>query len=350
MDLIDKNQTSAVPLPVIYGGYATSGGTVIRHFLDEFSNSVNFKPEFRILRERFGLIELHHSIFNSRSPENIDLAIKDFLWLVENFARELKRFGKNGGDYDKYTHGQFSIAAREFINEITDFTYPMDWFFYDFKKSRLKSVFDRKMTQLGSKRPSDLAYLCTPEENFFFLCSQKFIARCVSAISWKKGDDPKEFVGLHNAVPPYDSELAELSKNLIGPCKIIFVDRDPRDIYLSLPTSADGRYLKPNSDPEERAKLFVKFYKFLRRNTGTLKTVDNLKQVKFEDLVLDYSAQAKSISKFIGLDNTKHVEQFKFFDPEKSRTGIGKWRLVVGAEIKAISIIEKALEDDLYQL
>lgn len=349
MDLNYKKDTISKALPVIYGGYATSGGTVIRHYLDEFSNAANFIPEFRIVRERFGLIELYYSIFKYRSPENIDLAIKDFLWLVDNFARDLKRFGKNGGEYDKFTDGQFSISAREFINEITDFTYPMDWFFYDFKKSRMKGVFNRKIKQFGFRSSVEQAYLCTPEKASFFKASRKFLARCISGISLLSKDKQVDFVGLHNAIPPYDATLSRLANNLIGPCKVVFVDRDPRDIFLSLPSSADSRYLKPGVDPVEQAKHFVKFYKFLRRNIKSLKEVENVRQVKFEDLVLNYHEETLKIREFIGLDETKQVAKRVFFDPSKSIAGVGKWRFVRGKQLKAISVIETELEDDLYQ-
>jgi hypothetical protein len=349
MDQFHKHHISSAPFPIIYGGYATSGGTVIRHFLDEFEDTINFKPEFRILRERYGLIELYYSIFHQISPENIDIAIRDFTWLAENFARELKRFGKNSGDYDKYSSGNFSTAIHEFINKITDFSYPMDWHFYDFEKSRLRSVAERKMKQFGINLSNDHAYLATPTKEMFFEATQLFIKKNLIGMVTATGTETTRFVGLHNATPSYNSTLANLSNKIIGPCKMVIVDRDPRDIFLSLPTSAHGRYLKPNCNIEEKAKYFVKFYKFLRKDVKSLASVNNVKQIQFESLVLEYDKQIPELIKFLGLEKNLHTKRGQFFNPEISIRGVKKWKNAKKSEIKAISIIERALEDDLYE-
>ena len=45
-----------------------------------------FPSEFRLLKEKNGLLDLENALFISKSPDNIDLAIKDFVILSKNLA------------------------------------------------------------------------------------------------------------------------------------------------------------------------------------------------------------------------------------------------------------------------
>ena len=73
---------------IAFGGYHATGGSVIRDILKEYQEIFVFPTEFRILIQHKGLLDLENTIFENGGCENIDLAIKDFLWLCSNLARK----------------------------------------------------------------------------------------------------------------------------------------------------------------------------------------------------------------------------------------------------------------------
>jgi len=73
---------------VSYGGYYSSGGSIIRDIFREFELRFDFSTEFRLLKEKGGLFDLEDTIFRCFASETIDLALKDFVWLANNLSRK----------------------------------------------------------------------------------------------------------------------------------------------------------------------------------------------------------------------------------------------------------------------
>jgi hypothetical protein len=335
-------------MPVIYGGYATSGGTVIRDLLSELSVATNFTPEFRIIRERYGLLELEESIFSVRSPENIDLAIKDFLWLVSNYSRKYRRFGKIGGEYDLHSSNMFSNLSAKFIDDISDFSYPMRWFFYEFRKNRLAEVFHRKARQYGISDYFDDAVLAYPTHDKFINSVTLYLQGVMKGICVANGHENARIVGLHNAIPPYSYDLVNKSSKYFDNCRMIFVDRDPRDVFLSLPGSAESRYLPKGGNQLSKAIGFVKFYRSLRECQASVAQHSNVQLYNFEDLVLNYDSSIKSIFNFIEVEESEHIYKKNFFNPENSINGVRLWKNAGKDNDEAMAYIESKLSDFLF--
>ena len=135
------------PLVLHFGGFAASGGSAIRDLLKEFEDIFIFPSEFRLLKEKNGLLDLEASIFSSRSPDNIDLAIRDFKELNSHLGRITTKFSRKGFDYNLYTDNQYKDLINKFIQKITDYKYKMFTHNYDFRKSSFKSQFDRYMAR-----------------------------------------------------------------------------------------------------------------------------------------------------------------------------------------------------------
>ena len=83
---------------ISFGGYYGTGGSVIRDLLREYKNIFVFPKEFRLLVESKGLLDLENAIFNNGGCENIDIAIREFLWLSSHFARKTTKFTRKGFD------------------------------------------------------------------------------------------------------------------------------------------------------------------------------------------------------------------------------------------------------------
>ena len=133
----------------------------------------------------------------------------------------------------------FQKFTNHFIDEITDYKYPLNTHNYDFRKSTFKSQLDRYSQN----------YL------FFFrkrclygyqimkvLCDLQKLLRQLSAVYKKEGFNPK-YVGLHNMVNHFTLEEIYDSSKYFDDFKMIIIDRDPRDVFIDFP---HHRYLPRN--------------------------------------------------------------------------------------------------------
>ena len=256
---------------ITYGGYYSTGGSIIRDMFREFEPNFELSTEFRLLKEHYGLLDLERVIFDDYAPENIDLAIKDFIWFANNLARKSGRLRKAGFSYDEKTCGAFSKATQYFIEQITDYEYPMSWHFDDFKRSYVSQILRRTVKKLfiknvrnnQSKSSARLAY---PSREKYIYQAQRYMNSILSGIQKYNKSGEESVVGLHNAIPLFSMDQINKSLAYFSSCKIIIVDRDPRDVFMNYPKDSYGRYvpLKPNL--VEKAKGFIHFYKSIRKN------------------------------------------------------------------------------------
>ena len=101
-----KIENEKTPTALHFGGFAASGGSALRDLFYEYNEIFVFPAEFRLLKEKNGLLDLEKALFISKSPDNIDLAIKDFKNLATNLARVTTKFTRFGFSYDKYTENK----------------------------------------------------------------------------------------------------------------------------------------------------------------------------------------------------------------------------------------------------
>ena len=338
---------------ISYGGYYSTGASVVRDIFREFEPNFELSIEFRLIKERFGLLDLERVILHDYAAENIDLAISDFVWLTNNLARKSGIFKKAGFSYDARTNDAFSASTSEFIDEISDYQYPMSWHFYDFKRSYFSQMYRRfrnkiSTTNVRVKEGDALATLSYPGEEKYFLAAKKYINSVLSGIQDFNNCDKNSVVGLHNAIPCFSVELIDRSIAYFSSCKIILVDRDPRDVFINYPKDSYGRYLPITDDLMEKAKHFVYFYKSIRVNQESVINHPNVLFLKFEDVCFNYEKNLQKILDFSEVDKGKHINKGMIFSPEQSKKNIGMWKGCKGEMKEAISYIEKELNEYLY--
>jgi len=338
---------------VSYGGYYSTGGSVVRDIFREFEPNFELSIEFRLIKERFGLLDLERTILHDYAPESIDLAIRDFVWLASNLARKSGRFKKAGFSYDARTNDVFSASTSEFIDEISDYQYPMSWHFYDFKRSYFSQIYRRFWNKVLTrnvriKEGDTLATLSYPGKEKYFLAAKKYINSILSGIQDFNNCDKNSVVGLHNAIPCFSVELIDRSIAYFSSCKIILIDRDPRDVFINYPKDSYGRYLPKTDNLMEKVKSFVYFYKSIRVNQQSVINHPNVLFLKFEDVCFDYEKMLQKILDFSEVDKSEHINKGAVFSPEQSRKNIGMWKNCEGEMKKAISYIEKELSEYLY--
>lgn len=333
---------------ISYGGYYSTGGSVVRDIFREFIPQFEFATDFRLLKERYGLFDLEDQILNIYMPENIDLAIKDFIWLTTAFARCHGRLTRSGMSYDRYTNHVFTNATQKFIKELTDYTYPMSWHFYEFKKSYLSQVKTRVYKKIINKVINQNAIISYPTNEKYFTLAKDYINTILRGINTYNGREEGSIVGLHNAIPPFSIKQINKGGKYFHSCKAIIIDRDPRDVFINYPLDSYSRFLPETPDIIHKTKKFIHFFKSIRRNQKSVKNHPNVLLLKFEDMVNNYNEMLNQVLEFSELDKSEHKNRGKIFSPKLSEKNIGMWTKSTGKMAKAISLIEEELQEFLY--
>jgi len=341
---------------VLYSGYANSGGTVIGLIFEEIERAVVLPMEFRLLKERFGLCDLEDAFFKTFDPEIIDLALKDFEWLCAQYATSIGRFNRAGYSYEKRSGDIFCGATEKYISSLVDFTYPKSWHYYDFKLSYVKLLFKRfinKFSKYGTYGQVP-AYLAYPDRNFFLEKTRNYLKEILNGFlqqqvqdqNLQKNDD--SFIVLPKSIPLYSELAVKQIVRYFDDCRIILIDRDPRDVFLEV-LNGKQRYMPVTNSLTEKVEGFVKYYRALRAEKDKVEIHPNVLILQFEDVVLDSEKSLEKIYEFLDISPHEHTKKGLIFKPEESKKNIGLWKKAQGKEAKAIRLIESELGTYLYK-
>lgn len=334
---------------VCYGGYYSTGGSVVRDILKECEPNINFPNEFRVIRERHGLIDLHHNLFRVTAPENIDEALTDFLWLAKNLDRNEHYASNSGFSYSKYTDDRFLDLSSSFVSDLTTYHYPMWWHFRNFRQPTWKTVlirFQEKLRQDNRRQraPRSTARMALVSEQEFRIASRKYLQDFCKAFSrWSRST--LGVVGLHNAIPPFYLNDVELSLDLLGDARLIVTDRDPRDVFMNYPKDSYGRYLPASDSLITKADGFIRFFKKVRADREKISRLESVTLMNFEDFVVDYEESVQKVFDFFELPRSAHARPMTIFSPKASAANVGMWRKARGEMGDAIALIEQELVD-----
>ena len=328
-----------------FGGYFATGGSALRDFLYSYSEISIFPSEFRLLKEKNGLLDLENALFISKSPDNIDLAIKDFVILSKNLARITTKLTRKGHSYDKYTDNNFSMSIDQFLKEITDYEYQLFTHNYDYRKSYFKSQLDRYLSKIFSYSFLEKkALMSYPDFNKYIKSAKKLLKSIlIAAYEKSKVNSKPKYFGLHNSCPHFTLESISNSKKYFDDFKMILIDRDPRDIFLDFP---HNRYLPSFNNPLVKARSFVHFFKSLRKEIKEIKKLDYCLHLSFEDLILNNEKVKIKIEKFLQINDYSIMDN-KFY-PDKSIKNLQKYLNESPIYLDAIKYIESELKEFLY--
>lgn len=332
---------------ICYGGYYSTGGSVTRDIIRELKPNINFPNEFRLIKERHGLLDLHHNLFSVVAPENIDEAFRDFDWLVHNLNRNEGYLSNSGFSYSRYTNDKFSGSSQRFLEALTSYEYPMWWHFRNFRQPAWRTVMRRFENKLRwddprKRVPRGTASMSLVSEDEFFCNAQGYIDTIAEEFIQYAGLADRT-VGLHNAIPIFRESQVTKAIKMLGDARLVITDRDPRDIFMNYPKDSYGRYLPNTDNLMQSASHFAVFFERLRKEQDQIRQIKNVKLVNFEDFVENYEATKNDVLKFIGLNDFDHTHKFEKFDPSKSRKNVGMWRNARGQMKAAISLIEERL-------
>lgn len=307
-------------------GYYGTGSSAVIDFLSEFKNvscAIGNRYEHYPFLGQNAILDLENRLFD----ENSNYMIRDYA--INEFIKEMKRQNDNNfgwfGSYKKLFGNKFMDSVDKFVNAIS--TTKNCKSFTQVKKIKhtpLKAVLQigariilkRKIYDLGrvyvyDKNP--IRFL-TVSHDEFMVHAKKFINEYFEMC--KIGND--HMIYDHLLLP---EQARIFNKFFDEDCKLIVVDRDPRDVYLL--SENYWSTLKFGAQPGIYPDGVDGFCGHWSNTHQYLAKIDktklkNVMFVQFEDLVYKYDETTKNIMEFCGFNKVDHIKPKQIFDPSKS--------------------------------
>lgn len=302
------------------GGYGYSGGTAVLDLIREMDGYCELGTEFRLIKDPYGIMDLEESLVtNWRNPLNADIAIKDFIWLVNNLERTSKKFSKGGLDYRNKISPKFLEYSHEYINDLTQFTYNGNWHLLEFKDSWVIQIL-KKIRNKFNYTDLKKIYYAKPGREEFITYTKKYLKNIIT--------EPCELANmnrivLHNAIDPYHPEKG---LDYFDSIKMIIVNRDPRDVYVDVINQKASWFLGDKLIKDRDVVKFVKDYRIRRERQSEVIKDKRILYLKFEELAFDYESKLNDIMCFLELDKKEHIKKGTRFIPTKSQKNVGIWK------------------------
>ena len=327
-------------------GYAWSGSSAIVDLLREFKGYMHFEPEFRLLTDPGGIMDLENAIVSSKSYTLIDKTIREFQKLILIYSRDFhwwsnvklsRLFEKIGFKYNKYMFNDFRILARDYLENLIDLEYKGELITNFYTLNRIKFLmikFNYFFHRIIKKKMNVLnkIYYSTKNQKEFLNITKDFMDNiCISII----GNQNINNIVLDQAVQPTNVLKGMRYFNNV---KSIIVDRDPRDIFVQ-----SYNFLYNTSIPIRDVNHFIKWFDLTRKSTIQDSKSDNVLKIQFEDLILNYNKTVKIIYEFLGETAEVHIMKSKYLNPEISKNNIKLWEKF--SEQDLIKRIESNLSD-----
>ena len=299
---------------IICGFYATGSSAVV-DFMKEFDNVYVIPEEFRLVSDPYGIRALEENLVEHWSPLRASAAINDFLKYVKSCSKKKSFFplAGFGMGYADDIHPDFVQISQRYIESMCVSTYFQDYYFNKAKKGYLTYVIDR--CRLGvhvyskNKVPIAHKYLCylsRPSKEQFYESTKRYLDELFGKFS------DKEYIVLDQGIHPWDADVID---KYFSDAKMIAIDRDWRDVYISS-VEHHGVMESDVSSYITKQKMICELHCSSR----------NFMQMSFEELVTEYDQSICKIMDFLELDSKNHVHPKKYFDPSRSIKNVGIWK------------------------
>lgn len=319
-------------------GYGCTGASAYVDLIREFNiyEDLGSSSEFQILKMTDGLIDLYNHVVIDKRALSQNSAINRFLNLY-----------KNPGNHtlNKKTNGKFKNLLKDFVDSISLISWKGKSSFdpNDIRPRNDVSCLSRfnNLLNFGLQKISrnfhypryKTRYFTSLTSDEFCKKSNIFIKKLLKELGFKSNN-----VLLEQFVDACDPDNG---MQFVDKCKVIVVDRDPRDVYLLMNYIYKNvpLFMPTNNSLEE----FISFYKMQREKKSKS---PNVLYVNFEDLIYNYEKTIEKVKTFIGIESD-HILKGKIFKPSLSINNTNlKARYPQYKE--QISIIENELKDFLY--
>lgn len=302
--------------------YFLTGSSAVTDLLGEFDNIKSLTDyEFRFAHDPDGLSELEYNLVENFNRHNSGHALKRYKRFVDYYSSHFL-----APRYESFFHGKWKKISYEYIDSLTDFSFPGIWQFDFYDRGfwwefwhKLPNRIIHKLhigdaeTERGLPK-GEMTLASHPTEEKFLACTRNYTDSLLRAVN----EDKKPYLLLDQLLP---SSNIERHMRYFSDIKAVIVDRDPRDLYLQAKYLLDSRIVPSDID------LFCKWYEYAR-STRNKETFDKSKilLIHFEDLIYRYEATKSVIFEFLGLERRNHARPGTLFDPDVSVKNTRLWR------------------------
>ena len=250
---------------ILAAGYGWSGSSVIVDLLKEYSGFADTDVEFRLIKDPHGLADLRHQLVENWDILTVDSAVKEFLYLASCVNRSSTKTTYGLG-YDKKIGPHFMTRTKEFINDITSFSFKSNSWIFNLEKSRARIVWEKILRKLHIDYIEGVMNFSQCTEQQFDEAVKKYLDSIFSSFNGKT-------IILDQAISPLHPEMVP---TFFGKTKMMIVDRDPRDIYVNLVKgkSLIGAELAKTHDVNK----YIQWHRGYRVRKDELKSFSYVKQ------------------------------------------------------------------------
>lgn len=318
-------------------GFGYTGSGAVKDYLSEFDDISFTKEEFHFLSGVDGLADLARSINNPINRTGSSIAA------IRRFISFAKRIGKSFCKTYKVKKKDFKSALNSFINEITI----VSWKDFEIKDGIINHIFideflsqrvvphlERKLKKQISFYPMKTVRLSGPICGFYD-AAKTYLNQLFEFMGFAKN----KLIVLDQA---FSANNPQECFPFFDDCKVIVVDKDPRDLYVFAREMLAGYdHFMPINDVES----FVEYYKTIREQQNYKNPSEKILLLKFEDLIYNYDESTEKIRCFLNLPENRN--SFTLFDPTISVGNTQLFKKYPQYE-KDIKFIETQLRDYLY--
>jgi len=306
-------------------GYMFSGKAALHDFIAEIVgfHTPSNRVEFDLLRVKDGFADLENAVNSSWSPIRSDEAVRRYIKVVNKIGEVPKGFRRLVAPGFSYStrYPELVKLSEKFIDDLTVAKWEMYWPYHLLDMTPFE-IFIHKLKRkfLGSQE--NVIFRLVSGERFYELAKEYLNNLISSGVD----ADTYDTIILNNAFEPFDPGRFI---NYFHDARCIVVNRDPRDIYTVANEFSEGfnDQVKLYRDIAGAfdVNVFIDRIKTYRHHVSANYS-SRVLRIDFEDLVLKYEETALKIYSFLGVDPSRHIDKFKYFNPEKSKNNIGIWR------------------------
>ena len=298
-------------------GFGKSGSGACVSLLKEFEFIDGLENEFRIAKDPYGLIDLEFSLVSDWEFVRHDRAINDFLAYCHMLGRDDGLMKKAGKGFNKKLDVDFSKESKNFIRELSSFTYYGDTLLNRYSLSAIDSFITRVRSKFGLSNKLPM-YFASPTSETFVMEVQKYIKNLYK--NYAEQNNLKDVI-LDQSVSPnnFNKTLRYFNTN-----KMIIIDRDPRDIFETM--IREKRLL--GADANIFIDKCIVWHKTAREKFELEKrnknSSINLLELRFEDFFVNYELTISKLVEFLEID-FNHYQKGRKFNPELMTDYVGIW-------------------------
>ena len=320
-------------------GYGWSGSSAIIDLLKEYDNIYVPNLEFRLIKERYGLMNLETMLTEQWDPIETDIALKDFIWLTRKLNERISKYYIHFGHCYSQTIGKhFLDVTDSFIKQIVSYEFKSNWHFFYWKLNTIKRMYYwfRKRCRL-SDYTENMFFASPVTKDEFEEYTKEYIDNLFRPII----SDSNKFIVLDQGVP---AQYPEYAFKYTNNAKVIVIDRDPRDVYVDLVNCKE--LIGAELAKKDNAKIFIEWYKALHFRKDFVNKNDVL-FIRFEDIINNYEKTVESIEVYLGIKNIQHLHIKEYFNPQISKKNMGLWKEYKNQEV--MKEIKVALAEYCYE-